>query len=495
MKKRDKKLENKIGKLIKLLAEQDPPVAGAAVQPTQPQPQHQQQPQQQQAQAQQPQQPKQIALGKAQVDTGTKMQYLSTINMYTSPTPPDSAEWKNEVKQKRQFAPLTDARIVNSIKKYFPALRVSSAKAAKYSDFQFRIILGGSMKADAEIKVTTEDKKAFATLENINIDNSHRGVGGKGNSSIINAMKEKNRIPINAKLEDIRNWAKAEPKLKEPDPEEEPEEEEGEKETWSEPEEHPYYDDLLEVARGKTVGFKTQRAAKKFVNWFIKKESPPTKGLSIEAITSLLMKNLEDWRNRGEASESINISSYIRSLMLEKKKIPGAELESGRGGDLLRSINHNLEIWFKHGGIAASTDNRIFRGNIYEWFAVRDANFTLGERKVEAVNRQEVEVTMTGQLKMEVEVWVDARIGEQNGNLSSWSFRVLDAGKERVLDKSTILNTSRMVGKMGADADAQQSAERLDKAAGEAEAQVKSQAKQPAQQPSNQQQAGGLKSI
>jgi len=438
MKKIEKMLENKISRLIGLLSEQDPPpnTAGQQVTPAQPQqqqaqPQQAQQPQQQ-AQPQQPQQQAQQRTNRKAIDPGTKIQYLSTINLYTSPTPPDSADWREEAKTKKQFMPLTNAKVVNELKKYFPALKATGARAAKYSDYQFRIILSGSMNADAEIKISTEEDKSFASLEKIKINTF--GTSKTGRTEIINSMRESKKIPLDVDLADIRNWTKTQPKILKKEKVVEPKSKPSETAKESEPiksSSHPYYGDFVSVLRNQ--GYKAKEA-KSFVEDFLQNKKVPTSGLSDKEKAKMILQAVDEKKRKEEKNkskiESLSISSYIRSLMLEKT---GEELETGKGGDMLKSLNHNLDKWFSPGGIAASTDNRIFRDNIYEWFAVKDANFTLAKRKVEAINKKEVEVTMEGQFKMEVEVWVDARIGENNGNLNSWTFRVLDGGKEKVL--------------------------------------------------------------
>jgi hypothetical protein len=141
-----------------------------------------------------------------------------------------------------------------------------------------------------------------------------------------------------------------------------------------------------------------------------------------------------------EKEESVNLADYLKSLLLEAKKIPktkrGGEMKPEAGGQLVAYLNDVIfKQWFKSKGlgIAAPTSNRVFEGNMFEWFAASNATFRPTKRDTKTVGGV-VELTLTGELVMEAEIWIDARVGEEAGQTSKWTFRVWDKA-EPVLDK------------------------------------------------------------
>jgi hypothetical protein len=406
----------------------------------------------------------------------TKIQYLSTINMFTSNPPPGSEDWPEEAKKKPQFAPLTDARIVGHLSKFFPNLKTKSARAAKYSDYQFRVNLFGTLTASTEIKMSTSGKnKVEASLVSMSINNN-AGLSPTGNKEALGEFKNE-PLPLDVNLKDFRKWSetpegdepeikKEEPKAGEPEPQEkevkkkspkekselEPKTKETEagepepktKETPSEAgepvrakradkwdaKEHPMYDDLVSslVRMGLENG-PAARAAKKLLN----KYDPKTD------------KEIAWLATNKKAYESTDLHVYLKNLLLEKRDLkkavkreqPGAELEAGQGGDIVSELNDNLyENWFgKTGkGIAASVRHRVFKGNLFEWFAAENAVFRPKERKVDITSKgepgeevaSEADVILKGEMIIDAELWFDARMGEDDKGLNTWTFHMLD---------------------------------------------------------------------
>lgn len=583
MNKEKKLIEKKVRGWIDLLTEQEPPTGTAPNVPAKAADVNPgvapggQPPTAQPAGAQQP---KQIALGRATKDKGTKLQYLSTIDMFTSRNPPNSAEWRNEIKQKPQFIPLTDARIVNHLKSFFPTLKAKSARAARYSDYQFRIILEGELKAEAEIKIATTGKdKVEASLESITIPNNAK-LSPKGNAAALTSLKE-SRIPLRVSLEDIRSWSET-PEGEEPTKESEKEAgsyKSGEKisqddmdqmlsqfaedrlieaqlsrpdpeikqEAWSkiqpafakwfakeiiadnpkswvdhymktpkgrqsikemfakdaesmpdvdkealniwlgkktseaekkpkvteindkeamknllslpqmkqltytpserqieaspeprpakettDPTRHKYYSTL--VAMVKNTWEVNQKVAERFAKSALKEKNPKNE---IELYKLALDKS---YLAPKAQRESLDLHSYLKSLLLEKKATDvkktrygegGAELETGKGGNIVATLNDGLyNKWFAGKGIAAPTDNRVFKGNVFEWFSADSATFRAEERKMDVVDKKEAEIVMKGDIVMEAELWFDARMGENGESLNTWTFRMLDNGAQ-----------------------------------------------------------------
>jgi hypothetical protein len=581
MNKEKKLIEKKVRGWINLLAEQDAPAGVTPNVPAKASDVNQGPgPGAGQQAAQQPAQPTPNVPAKAGAavgkERGTKLQYLSTIDMFTSKNPPNSAEWRNEVKQKPQFIPLTDARIVNHLKSFFPTLKAKAARAARYSDYQFRIIMEGELKAEAEIKIATTGKdKIEASLESIVISNNAK-LSPKGNAAALTALKE-NKIPMRISLEDIRKWSKT-PEGEEPKPEEGEETEtssfkDGEKvkqseldkmidmfgegqliekvfdksdeelkqEAWAkikpafskwfakeiiadneksrvearlkskqgreqikqlfakdaehmpdidrealkawlghhgeeepvspgqalknlvtsteqfkgvgrtptekqidmapeprpakegaDPKKHRYYHTLIAMVRTSwEVG---QRVAERFAKAALTEKNPKDE---FELYKLALDKT---YLSSKVQRESLDLHSYLKSLLLEKKATDvkktrygqgGEELESGKGGNIVATLNDALyDKWFANKGIAAPTDNRVFKGNVFEWFSADSATFRPEERNMDVIEKTQVEITMKGDIVMEVELWFDARMGENGETLNTWTFRMLDNGAQ-----------------------------------------------------------------
>ena len=192
-------------------------------------------------------------------------------------------------------------------------------------------------------------------------------------------------------------------------------------------EEHPYYNDFIDIATGKSIGFK-KRDAEKFVNWMIQNKKPAKTGLSDAEKIKAALAALADYK-KANKTESINLHSFLRKLLLEKKtpQEKHGELEHEKGGKIINELNDQIfNQWFakKGKGISASTRDRIFEGNMYQWFACDNATFVPKKREGETKG-ENIELILTGQLVMEAEIWIDARCAE-TGGLGHWNFYVWD---------------------------------------------------------------------
>lgn len=442
MKDRDK-IEKTMKHLLKVLAEQEPP-SGAQPTPTLGlglQAQSQAQAQQAQPQALQP------------IDPGTKVKYLSTIDMFTSNYPPDSSEWTQETDKKPQFRPLQDGRIVNSISKLFPTMKVRRASAARYSDAQFRVILFGDLKAPTKIKIeTTGRKDVEANLESIKIDN-RAGLLVTGHEEVLNTLKAKKVKLTGLDLDDMMKWSGITPEEAAPEgtetPPKEPEPTVSPKKVvqkiidqgppdnakvlsqtpssskeiksasptaskkGSDPTKHKYYSDLITLVQ--KYWEVSKKDAIRFAKNALSDKDP-------QSDSELYHVAVDKGYFASKKEESLNLHSYLKSILLEKKN----ELETGRGGEIVSILNDEIyDEWFSGKGIAAPITKRLFKGNIYEWFAADSATFVPEKRIVEKVKEgKQIEMTLEGHLVMEAEIWIDARLGER-GSVDRWTFRVL----------------------------------------------------------------------
>lgn len=155
----NKLFEAQVESFLKTLNEQDPPLlpastgtasppatvgtpqTGAGQQPQQPPPPL---PQQGQS-AQQP----------SQDDTPspTNIRFLSTPDLFTSKPPSDSADWKQE--RKKYYYPLSSGKVGQEIVKHLNKsgfIATGPNGAARYSEYQFRIVLRGDFHFDATIE-------------------------------------------------------------------------------------------------------------------------------------------------------------------------------------------------------------------------------------------------------------------------------------------------------------------------------------------------------
>jgi hypothetical protein len=127
-------------------------------------------------------------------------------------------------------------------------------------------------------------------------------------------------------------------------------------------------------------------------------------------------------------SKDEDFRNYFRMLLEAQNS---EDLEAGGGGEILSEINETIfKDWFSgQDGIAAPTDNRIFVGNIYEWFAASSAMFKPQKRTVDRVRKnRSINITLEGELLMEAEIWIDARLIGGGGLGDQWTFYMLSGG-------------------------------------------------------------------
>lgn len=358
-----------------------------------------------------------------------KVQYLDTHDLFTTQYPTNSSEWVDEVRKKKYYLPLKDGRVGRYlVKKLKDLVATGPNGAARYNEFQFRIILRGDLNAKTTISiVANDDNTASAKLEDITLNTLH-GVETKDKSQITTFKIPK--IDITCDNSKLIKWAKQEStgrtatefektKAKEEQPEA-PEEHEGGTAKSS-----PHKEDMEGTARNKDyVGMKTKEA-ERYVKWLLKNKGMPKDEQG--AFNKVVNKsNIKEFKAAQAASESytIDLQSYLKDLLLEKKAKPsGSALEKELGGELINRMNDTLfKNWFKQNGLAAPASNRIFEGCLFEFFAASEATFKPSEREVVKVKEDSVKLKFTGTLTAEAELWFDARIGE-NTNVHSWTFR------------------------------------------------------------------------
>jgi len=429
--KDDKLLERNIKNLLKILIEQEqkpgtavPVISGAA--PTSQQPLTKV--------TTTPIEPKEEPAVPSEIsrsEPAQKIQYYSTKDLFTTDYPPNSREWVNELKQKPWMIPLQDGRIAQKLAKLFPTFSPSGSHgAARYNDYQFRVILRGDLKAETNIKVTakTGSNEVNAELTFIKIPNNANLTDTGSNPKFIKSPEKKNIITLEIPTEELMQWATGK-KYEPPEPTEKPVEEKPKEKEVPEitsSKTHPYYEDFIDIATGETMSMR-KKDAEKFVSWLIQNRKPEKKDLSDDKKIQITLNAYNEYKKTNKPkTETVNLELYLRSLLLEKRE-QKKELPTEKGGRIVAELNDKLfKEWFqrKGVGIAASVYNRFFEGNVFEWFAVQKANFSPKTRDMKTED-DTVEINLNGDLVMEVEIWIDARVGENKG-INNWTFRVWD---------------------------------------------------------------------
>jgi hypothetical protein len=399
------------------------------------------------------------------VDAGTNIKFLSTLTMFTTKNPPDSNTWIHE--NNPQYIPLKDGRIVKTISKLFPELRVKSANAARYGDNQFRILLHGQLRAPTKIKIKgftreraeeglqreqREQRLRGSTetyLDYIRVENK-AGLPLQGKEELLTTLKENKKIKLKGiDLTDLMVWTQIMPpeeaqvkKVIKPE-EEEPEEKKvsGKQEKKPEeerpienPEDNPNYEAIVKQIMDDydKKSKEARRMAKEaMIDWSKKNNGKNITARDIEAIVR--DAKLESI-SYGKSSDEFG--RYFRMLLEAQNS---TELESGKGGEILSHLNDRIfETWFSgKGGIAAPTTNRVFIGNVFEWFAAESAIFKPEKRTVDKVReKSSIDITLDGALIMEVEVWIDARLMGTNIT-DEWTFQMLSNGGGKVIAKQS----------------------------------------------------------
>jgi len=447
----------------------------------------------------------------------TQVQYYSTKDLFTTAPPPNSSDWPAEMKSKTWMIPLQDGRVAQKLMKMFPTFKQDGRGhgAARYSDNQFRVVLRGDLKAEAELVAKGSTKTPGRTsveLVSVEIPNKGNNLVPTGtNPQSVENMKGKGSIELKMPTEAIVKWAtgvstkeqvekskervedlmdqlydqasgdtkdrfdrgdlkikaiedsvkkdiednkiqdrdgsevykelwkkwrkltgevdKPDIKISDEEPSEAPSEKPGEKKKIK-VEEHPSYDKFMETATGESLGMK-QKEAENYLDWLIKTKKPTLKAMGDAEAAKFVLSNLQAYKDRNK-QESINLNEYLKKLLLEQDdkasgKHSKKELESKEGGELIATLNDQIfKQWFakKGAGIAAPTNNRLFEGNMFEWFAVSAATFKPTSRKSKGTGG-DAEITFKGDITMQSEIWIDARVQPLAGS-SKWSFRVWD---------------------------------------------------------------------
>lgn len=408
------KFEDKIKKMLDLLVEQEPPEET----PTPPTNVAQQQIQPQRVQQAQTQN---IA---SDAQATKKIQYLATNVMYYMKPPVDSADWPQEKDKKVWLLPLMDGRIMNdlakSMGKSFKLTADAHHGAARYRPFQFRIILHGTLTADTTFRIKTkeDDNNIRFSIDKFDVSTPHAGqiILKSGDTRLKNkktSFKVTTDKEVVSALNDIKTLeAGAEEKFK-------------------------HQADIVQIAQDK---FEAKKGiATKFAKWLLDNY----KITSDEQLARLTLKHFRDFE-KGKFEE-LDLQKYLKAILVEIKKEKashkypksekGEELEIPEDEtaiQLTKDINSTgVKALFKEKGITCNTSNRMFEGTVLEFFATNKANFEI----VDITSSKNDEVLISGKLRMVGEAWFDARVGELNRKLDTWTFRVHDVPSKFFLQR------------------------------------------------------------
>ena len=398
------------------------------------------------------QQPEEVRTG-AQKVADKQIKFMATNDMYTAKPPVDSSNWPEEANKKKWMVPLRNgsvgAALVEHVAETFTP--TGPHTSAKFSDYQFRIILRGNLNANATILAEIKrDDKALFRLKELSLDTP---LTAKGKITTIDKTQFEGKEGLKDAIViegDTGNFFKKEYQnvlfgkeeleaLKKSEKESAPEE--PEKET-------KFYDVMVDAARAnsKSINIKSGDV-KKYIDWLLNIKNEPKS--EIEAVKMAVNKdNADRFSEEIKKEETINLQDYLKSLLLEKKK--STELEKELGGSLINELNTKIfKQWFGVNKIAAMTSSRIFEGAIWEWFACSSAMFKPKERRdVTETAAGNMKLEFDGILVMEAELWFDARVGE-DGNQNTWSFRVHDKPNTPILIKKFKLLPPDTIKKQG----------------------------------------------
>jgi len=401
---RKKKFENRVKKMLDLLIEQEPPEET----PTPPT-----------NVAQQPQQVQQQVptqnIAADDVQTTKKIQYLATNVMYYMKPPVDSADWPQEKDKKVWLLPLMDGRIMNdlakSMGKSFKLTADAHHGAARYRPFQFRVILHGTLTADTtfRIKMKESNNDIRFNVDKFDVSTPYAGeITLKASDTRLKNKKTSFKVATDEEVVDALSDIKTL--------------EAGAEENFKR------QADIVQIVQDK---FEAKKGiATKFAKWLLDNY----KITSDEQLARLTLKHFRDFE-KGKFEE-LNLQKYLKTLLVEIKKEKAAHKypKSEKGEELeipedelaiqlTKDINSTgMKALFREKGITCSTANRIFEGTVLEFFATRKANFEI----VDITSSKDNEVLISGKLRMVGEAWFDARVGELNRKLDTWTFRVHD---------------------------------------------------------------------
>lgn len=140
----------------------------------------------------------------------TDIKYMSTPDMYTSVPPSDSADWPGE--KKDYYWPLKSGKVGATLLKELSRTGFvgrGMGTAARYNEYQFRIIIRGDFYFDATIEATVSpDDEVDVNIAKISTQtpNSKSNVVFEGGDDKLGNLNMEN-IKIKMKTDGLRDWA------------------------------------------------------------------------------------------------------------------------------------------------------------------------------------------------------------------------------------------------------------------------------------------------
>lgn len=401
----------------------------------------------------------------------SKLQFLNTPTLFSSQPPADSASWKDE--KKEYYSPIVDGRLGQALLKHMKFFKpTGSHGAARYGEYQFRIILRGSIKIDSVIEVIAKkDDRCIVKLKEVSMETphgfeKHTRSGGTGDASGWSTKLKD--IRIQADNYDIFEWAKK--KLKagenpinkgEVDTDNLPDPDQPKKELLTKVEQQTKKGMFSKLEMLKRLSPEERSMAKAVINEIFRWQSEfgPDRlkvdlddEATLKDIVSKSKQAVKDGKSTEEAgeivmnnyyrTEGIDLSKYLKALLLTEAKTPrnqrGIGLERELGGRIIAKLNDKIfDAWFGiNEGIAANTFETYFEGNIFEFFAADKATFRPTSRNVTDVKEDQVTIEFNGEILVDGEIWIDARVGEKNNRLDTWTFRDHDKPNKPFLIKT-----------------------------------------------------------
>lgn len=425
-----------------------------------------------------------------------KVQYLETTVMYYKNPPYDSANWPSEREQKVWLTPLMDGRIMSALAKSmgesFVIDKEAENGAARYRPYQFRVILHGTLTADVDFAVKTdaEENELRFRMTNLSVTTPHAGrITVNGSNHLLKNKKLNFKIKTDSKtiegitglkvreqeeeisskdLKDVTYFLQKQFDIGETEAKElakkaydeySPKDSNEAKsiaarlykkqsDNKEEKKEHRFYNDAVDLAISQFDA--KQNIAKKFAEWLTSKYN-----IKDEAdLLRLVLKHYRDFEKGKITTESVNIKKYLNLLREIKEGPNGKYPRKEKGSEMKKDSVANIlddkidsvimKNIFKENGLTCNTNNRLFEGTVLEFFATSKADFVVD--KIAPITSKANDVIISGKLKMYGEAWFDARVGENNRKLDSWTFRVHDRPDKVFLTKSFGVFGTKMIG-------------------------------------------------
>ena len=331
-----------------------------------------------------------------------RVRYIDTRRLFYTKPPMDSADWPNDLRKNPQWYPLQDRIVPYLTKLLGKDFKPESAGAARYSPWQFRILVSGIMNSKASIAV--QSKKDAAKLVRLEVPSLHRGksvyeVGEIENNvqkkidlgaaitrpykepesakiqkmamklrreeeydfpqtdipdvivgKVIDKMKESGRQPSDDQLEKIirkemdDHIERVEAGRAEKEKEEKPEEK-LKKKPKEKAEEHEFYEAAYSTAykKGSSVNVGLSSVdAKQYAAWAIKNFKPEEESDLLKKM--LQPENVEKWKKSRRKEEDIEY--FFRKILSEAKTGTEAAAISGDIKEVIDSINGQIDELF-----------------------------------------------------------------------------------------------------------------------------------------------------